>query len=54
MIFAILIEIGKDEVDKGITSDNFTKLENLISEIKVLDATILDFIAKILNLIKKP
>ena len=39
-------EIEKHEVDKGIISDNFSKLENLISEIKLLDDSILDFMAE--------
>ena len=39
-------EAEKDEVDKSIISDNFSNLENLISEIAILDASILDFVAE--------
>ena len=39
-------EIEKHDVDKGIISDNFSKLENLILEIKLLDDSILDFMAE--------
>ena len=39
-------EIEKDKVDKGIISDNLSKLENLISEVKLLDASKLDFMAE--------
>ena len=40
------LEIRKDKVDKGMISNNFSKLENLISEIKLLGDSILDFMTE--------